>query len=352
VSLTTLIGGLPVLELAASGDRDNRPRLTRALIAPGRAMMLLQLWAHLPGLGEAPLIEAPDLDEAARILNRRDIPFPGNAAYSFGGAILAPFANRMRGRLNGDRLDVETGDGLARLAPNGSGGTKPFAIHGLILDAPSTDIVADLHAAEGSVELGHDGAWPSVISVHIAWRLSAAKLALTVTARNIGPSTAPVGLGWHPYFRLPSGDRRAARLHVPAAMRTIVNDYTAVLPTGEVEPVAGTAYDFTAPEGRALADLYLDDCFLDLARDGAGEVLAEIHDPASGLRLQIGSTSPDVRAFQVYAPPDKAFVVVEPQFNLADPFSAVWRDRPTGMVQLEPDSEVAYQAQIALAPAG
>jgi aldose 1-epimerase len=345
VILTTTIGGLPVLELAASGGGEG-PRLTRAFIAPGRAMMLLQLWAHLPGYGEVELIAAPSLDAAARALNRRDGPFPGNLAYSFGGAILAPFANRIQGDLKAGRIDVPIGEAHAHLEPNGAAGDEPFAIHGLVLDTASTDVVTEPHAAEGAVRLGEDGAWPSVFEIHIAWRLSLMALTLTVTARNVGPVTAPVGLGWHPYFRLPSGDRTQARIHVPAATRALVNNYTAVLPTGTVEPIAGTAYDFSAPDGRPLGDLYLDDCFLDLSRNASGEAAATIDDPASGLRLRIASGSPGVTAFQVYAPPDKPFVVIEPQFNLADPFSALWRGRQTGMVSVEPQARTTYEARI------
>jgi aldose 1-epimerase len=346
--MTTTIGGLPVIELAASGGGEG-PRLTRALIAPGRAMMLLQLWADLPGYGDTALIEAPPLDEVARILNRQDGPFPGNAAYSFGGAILAPFANRIRGRLKAGRLDVAAGEGCARLEPNGDAGAEPFAIHGLILDTASTDVITGPDRTQGVARLGEDGAWPSVFDIHIGWRLSAQALILTVAAHNIGPVTAPIGLGWHPYFHLPSGDRRQARIHIPASSRALVNNYTAVLPTGAVEPVAGTAYDFSAREGRALGDLYLDDCFLDLSRDVLGEVTATIDDPASGLRLSVTSASPEVSACQVYAPLDKPFVVIEPQFNLADPFSSVWGGRHTGMVSVEPDARTIYDAVIEIA---
>jgi aldose 1-epimerase len=346
--MTTTIGGLPVVELAASGSGE-APRLTRAFIAPGRAMMLLQLWAHLPGFGEVALIAGPPLDEAAYILNGQAGPFPGNASYSFGGAILAPFANRIRGPLKDGRIDVPIGETYAHLEPNGDAGAEPFAIHGLILDTASTDVVTGVDAAEGGVRLGEGGAWPSVFEIHIAWRLSAAALTLTVTARNVGAIAAPIGLGWHPYFHLPSGDRRQARIHIPAAKRALVNNYTAVLPTGAVEPVAGTAYDFSAREGRSLGDLYLDDCFLDLSRNILGEFAARIDDPASGLRLGVVSASPEVRAFQVYAPPDKPFVVIEPQFNLADPFSKVWDGRPTGMVSVEPGAATTYDARIEIA---
>ena len=54
-----------------------------------------------------------------------------------------------------------------------------------------------------------------------------------------------------------------------------------------------------------------------------------------------------MKAVQIYAPPDQAFVVVEPQFNLADPYSDVWpAGTDTGMARLLPGAELAYEARV------
>src|SRR5581483_7475727 len=164
---------------------------------------------------------------------------------------------------------------------------------------------------------------------------------LSVTARNAGDSLLPVGIGWHPYFSLPSGKREQARLHVPARKRALVNNYDDVFPTGQTEPVAGTRYDFTAADGAALGAHYFDDSLVDLEKTAEGHTRAEIFDPEARYGIRVTALSPEVRALQVYAPPDQAFVVVEPQFNLADPFSPVWPpDMNTGMVILTPGREV------------
>ena len=114
-----------------------------------------------------------------------------------------------------------------------------------------------------------------------------------------------------------------------------------MLPTGEVAPLAGTPYDFS--HGRPLGELYLDDCFVQLTGD-----TAEVVDPAAGFGLRIGAKAPPVKAFQVYAPPDKGFVVVEPQYNWADPFSPVWEDADTGMALLRPGERTTYSARVEL----
>jgi hypothetical protein len=65
--------------------------------------------------------------------------------------------------------------------------------------------------------------------------------------------------------------------------------------------------------------------------------------------LRIASTSLEVGAIQTFALPDKAFVVIEPQFNGADPFGPEWGEGiDTGMVVLRPQQSVAYQARLEL----
>ena len=125
-----------------------------------------------------------------------------------------------------------------------------------------------------------------------------------------------------------------------------MDDYDQVLPTGRLSPTAGTPYDFSAAGGRALCDLYLDDCFTALARED-GRVVVELTDPAAGLGLRIASPSPAVKAIQVYAPLDRAVVAIEPQFNLADPFGEVWRDAvDTGMARLAPGEGLTYEVSV------
>jgi aldose 1-epimerase len=63
--------------------------------------------------------------------------------------------------------------------------------------------------------------------------------------------------------------------------------------------------------------------------------------------MRVASACPQVHALQVYAPPNKAFVVVEPQFNLADPYSPVWPPgTETGMARLMPGETVTYDARL------
>jgi aldose 1-epimerase len=348
---TLRIGGEPLLRLRGLDTPERGPAFVEAMVLPGRGMMLLQARLRLPSGEVVDAIFAPDPETAARDLDGGPDDFAGNKSFSFGGAILAPYANRIRGReAPGARaIETEVGGEAVRLPRNWGGkaqGAEQYAMHGLILDAavPWRQDAPD--RVSGHLEAGDFcGRWPGNAALDFEWRLEAGALVLRVTAHNVGDTPLPMGIGWHPYFALPSGDRRQARLWAPARSRVVVNDYDEVLPTGAVEPVAGGPYDFAAPGGRALDETYLDDCFTDLVRAN-GRAVAELRDPASDLGLTIASASPRVSAMQVYAPPDKAFVVVEPQFNLADPYGAEWRGRDTGMACIPAGGSIAYDARV------
>lgn len=347
-----------VVTLRRPAPSDPRkPAFLSAQILSGRGMMTLQVTAHLPKHGEFDLLTSPPLDEARRILEDDSDGFIGNGSYRIGGAILLPFANRIRGELSSDGRTVRTNiDGRPVNLPANHGGRRPgaekYSMHGLILasrvDEMSRETTEEKDVLRGSLQAGDfGGSWVSSAALEFENVLTSDAFTLKVTAKNTGDSPLPMGIGWHPYFNLPSGQREQARLHLPARGRALVNDYDEVLPTGEVEPVAGTPYDFSTPGGKPLGDLFLDDCFVDLDRSG-GEIAAEIVDPAGSYGLRVTAVSPPVAAIQVYAPRDKGFVVVEPQFNRADPFGPQWGGVDTGMVILQPGESVVYSARLEL----
>jgi len=144
-------------------------------------------------------------------------------------------------------------------------------------------------------------------------RVLAVAFLLKVTAANTGSEPCPIGIGWHPYFNIPSGDRKQAKLKIPANTPALVDNQDDIFPSGVTQPTANSKDDFRQP--RAIGDQFLDDCFIDFIGDSDGSVAAEIHDPASHLAVKVISVSSAVKACQCYAPPDKSFLVLEPQFN-------------------------------------
>lgn len=352
------VGGMKAVTLTRpTPSGGNQPRFVGADILPGRGMNIYQIRAYIPGKGVIDLIESPPIEEGQKLLNGGSGDEFGNQSFKIGGAILVPFANRIRGKLSpdGKTLATEINGKPIALPANWKGqkaGAEVHAIHGLILhramDAVTTP-TANEQVVTGTLNAGNfEGHWVSNTQLVIASTLQPESFGFTVTAKNIGNEDLPMGIGWHPYFRLPSGNREQARLFVPARQRVLVDNYDNVFPTGKVENVAGTPYDFSKPGGSALGKLFLDDCFIDVQRNGQPNLVAEILDPAANYGLRIISVSPEISAFQAYAPVDKAFIAFEPQFNLGDPFSRVWKGRKTGMAVVKPGESVTYSVRLEL----
>lgn len=347
------IGGQKVIVLEQATEPDlSKLQFVRAEVLPGRGMNIYQIKAVIPGKGIVPIFEAPALEAGAQLMNGGPDDFNGNAAFRVGGAILLPYANRIRGKLlEKERLLETTIAGKkVRLPANWKGknpGAEVHAMHGLILDAKASTVsmggLEKEAQALGVWDAGDFGGhWPSKTEVSVSLALAADQFVFTVVAKNTGAEDLPIGVGWHPYFLFPSGNREQARLRIRASKRALVNNYDDVFPTGKVVPVAGTPYDFTPAGGAPLNKLFLDDCFLDLEKDPSLRAVAEIIDPAANYGLRVIGASPQIRAFQVYAPVDKPFVALEPQFNLADPYSPIWKGQDTGMVTIKPGERVAY----------
>jgi aldose 1-epimerase len=354
------VGGEPAVILERPRLQNSRtPQFLSLQVLPGRGMNLFQIRAFVPGKGEINLISSPSLEEAAQRLAGGAHDSYGNESFKLGGAILVPYANRIRGKLSADgkTLETEIAGKAVTLPANWSGknpGAEKHAIHGTILDRKFEDVRvtnnADESHVEGTLHAGNFGGhWFSSADVKVRTLVCDTRVEMEVTVKNVGQEALPVGVGWHPYFAIPSGDRQQARLHVPAAGRVLVNNYDDVFPTGKIVPTSGTTYDFTAPGGAPLGTQFLDESFIDLQRQADGSsVVTEVIDPASDYGLRVVAASKQVRAIQTYSPPDKSFVAIEPQFNLADPYGKQWGETNTGMVNLHPGDSVAYPVRLEL----
>jgi aldose 1-epimerase len=353
------IGGEPVVTLTRPRLADqSKPQFLEAVVLPGMGMNLLQLKAYLPGKGEFQVLTTMELPEAKKFLETDNDEF-GNNAFKIGAAMLLPYPNRIRGKLSPDGKTLSTMIAGHRLMlPANWHGKNPgaeiHAMHGLILTAKFQDVKTQNGPVESTVSAmlhggNFGGHWLSDSDVEIGMTLKSSAIDVYIVAKNVGKEEDPMAISFHPYFEFPSGDRKQARLHVPAMLRTIVNNYDDVFPTGKIVPVAGTPQDFTAPEGAPLKSLFLDDCFTDLKRDPDGGATIEVIDPAAKYGLRIRALSSHIKAVQIYAPPDKNFVAVEPQFNLADPYNKkIWGDRDTGVVTLEPGKTTSWHVRLEL----
>jgi aldose 1-epimerase len=333
-------------------------QFVEATVLPGNGMNLLRLKAFLPGKGTIDVLTTMPLPDAKKYLETDNDSF-GNNSFKIGGAILLPYPNRIRGTLSQDGTTIETTiDGQQATLPANWHGKNPgaevHAMHGLILSSDFKDVKHQNGATQSTVSAllhagNFGGHWLSQTDVSIQMILKDSALDILVTAKNVGKQPLPMAIGAHPYFEFPSGDRTQARIQVPAEERVLVDNYDNVFPTGQVESVKGTPYDFTARGGKPLGSLFLDECFTNLQHDAEGKVVVNVTDPAANYGVRVMALSPEIKAIQVYAPPDKNFVAVEPQFNLSDPYNKkVWGNRDTGVVTLQPGASVSWHIRVEL----
>ncbi len=358
-SAPVTVYGVPAITLSRPHSADQiKPQFVEATVLPGAGMNLLQLKAYLPGAGVVNVIGVTSLPDAKHLLEEDNDAFR-NKSFFIGGAILLPFPNRIRGTLSPDGKTIATDIGGKQISlPANWRGKNPgapvHAMHGLILTSRFEDIKHQDGAAastvSGFLHAGDfNGHWPSKTDVGVRMSLSDQAMDLAVTAKNVGHELLPMAIGFHPYFDFPSGDRRQGRLVIPGDQRAPATNYDDVFPTGQIVPVKDTPFDFTDPQGKALGDLFMDDCFTHLERRPDGAAHIEIIDPKAHYGLRILALSPQIKAIQVYAPPDKSYVAVEPQFNLADPFNKeVWGSQDTGVVWLKPGQSVTWHIKLEL----
>jgi aldose 1-epimerase len=350
--------GEPIITLQRPPVTDrNKPQLLQAIFLPDHGMAVLQIKAYVPGKGEIDVLNAPPVAEAEQLLNKSGDEF-GNEVFKIGGAILVPFANRIRGDPSADgKMITKTILGRKVTLPANWSGSQPgaerHAIHGLMLKSHFQNVVTRNGVQDSAVSAtlhagNFDGHWLSDTDVEVEATLSHEAFELTVTARNAGTRLLPIGIGWHPYFVLPGNDRAEVRLHIPSETRAIMNNYDDTFTTGQRMSVKGTPYDFSAPDGQPLGTLYLDDNYSNLSRSAPDQTVSEIVDPAAKYGLRLITLSPKIKSIQVYAPPDKNFVAIEPQFNLPDPYNKNWGSTDTGMVLLQPGQSVSWHVRVEL----
>jgi galactose mutarotase-like enzyme len=350
------IGGQKVVTLTRTAVSTTKPEFTSITVAPGRGMEILQITANFPGKGSIDVLASPDLAGAKKMLDVDDDDF-GNLGYRLGSAFLVPYPNRIRGKLSADGKTLTTEwQGHAITLPANNIGHLPtaerHAMHGLILKAKTEDLsvkqVAGGQELSGIIRAGDFGGhWLSKTQLLITIRLTAGDVDVSIEAANVGSEAEPMAIAWHPYFNLPSGDRKQVRLSIPADKVAEVDNYDNVFPTGKVSPVDGTKFDLRGVSGAPLGDLFFDDNWSGLHWDKK-EVTVRVMDLAAHYGVSIEGLSPEIKAIQVYAPPTRNFVAIEHQYNFGDPFGKEWGATDTGMVTLKPGQRTKWHVRLGL----
>lgn len=220
-------------------------------------------------------------------------------------AILFPFPNRLRdGQYSWNGRDY--------VFPINNATTNN-AIHGFIrhesFDVECFELTEE-HAAITCrfVADGRNPAYPFPFLFKVTFAISSqGEFTAIFSVTNQHDKSIPLGLGWHPYFRLtPKAEDHSLRL--PQCEKIDIDER--MIPTGNRSPYS----DFQ--EARLLGDTQLDTCF-----EAAGhEALVRASLSAAGYRLQIEASRKSFPFFQVFTPPMRTSIAIEPMTCNVDAF--------------------------------
>ena len=371
---------MPPLRLERKATSQGAKReFTSITLLPGRGLNTFQITANLPGKGETELLRSPSLEMAAQKLNGQGDDAFGNLNHSFGGAFLIPFTSRAGGELSADKSLVNVvWHGKTIHLPNDYLGH--YSVHGLLNMMKAEDLHVT-HTRDGQtltavIHAGDfNGYWLSKTDVHFRIALTGDAVDIEVTATNVGDEPEPMGMGWHPFLRIVSGDRAQARVHLPADLYGVVDTIDG-RPTGELKPVEGTPKDYRSPQGATMPDASTSINFSKLTRtglarsgglagtggsgesgvsgesgksgDSRGSIDAWLADPKANYAIRVRGLSPEIRTLHLWSAKGDTFCAIEEQYNYMDAFGAEWKGMDTGMVTLEPHESTSWHVRLEL----
>jgi aldose 1-epimerase len=228
---------------------------------------------------------------------------PGERPARGRGQVLAPWPNRIKDgsyEFDGKRLQLPL--------------TEPEhgnAIHGLVRSV--TWNVAELASDRVALDylLEPQPGYPFSLALGIEYSLSAAGLAVKLSARNVGAEPCPYGCGQHPYLTLGTPTIDTLQLQVPGQI--VISSDERGVPV-RTEPVDGTEYDFRT--SRAIGGTVLDNAFTELQRDDDGRANVRLDHPNGdrGITLWVDESYPYLMVFSGDPYPDlsRRSIAVEP----------------------------------------
>jgi aldose 1-epimerase len=232
---------------------------------------------------------------------------------------LVPFSNRV---------------GQAQLQWNGTSHPlvknfppEPHAIHGIGWERPWTVLESAPQFALLSFEHKADHSWPFDFDASQAFKLDAHSLEMSLSITNQSQVSAPVGLGWHPFFV----KRADTRVAFQADGRWAMGDDK--LPTHR-EPHSGLDTD--------CANLNVDHCF-----DGWNGSLTLID---AVLKIAVSS---HLTHLVVFTTPERDSIAVEPVSHVNNALSLMAQTGATaadlGVCTLKPGETFSCQMRIEVA---
>ena len=235
-------------------------------------------------------VEVPDRDgrPADVVLGFADLEGYVTHPEPYLGALVGRYANR----IGGARFPLD--DAVYALEPNDGanslhGGSRGFDKR--VWEVARVERGVRLSRVS---EYGEEG-FPGRLEVSATYTVDDTG-ALRISYEAVTDAPTVINLTYHGYFNLAgsgSGSAAGHELRLAASRFTAVDDH--LIPTGVLEDVAGTRFDFRA--GREVGSGYDHNFVLDKGVTPTAEKIAELRDPASGRVMTVSTTEPGIQLY-------------------------------------------------------
>lgn len=243
-------------------------------------------------------------------------------------ALLFPFPNRLnRGRYEwlGSTYEFPLNNATTENAIHGFVRNEAFEVEYIFLAKDHASILCSY------VYEGQRSYYPFPFSLEVEFTIyDSGKFTLEAACLNLHRESIPIGFGWHPYFRLAeTADEHAMQL--PPCEKIAITDR--MIPTGERS-------DFPAfQRKKRVGDAFLDNCFASKKTSGAYKMTLE----GEGRRIAVKANARQFPFFQVFTPPHRESIALEPMSCNVDAFN-----NREGLITLAPDKEWKAKMEIAV----
>lgn len=241
-----------------------------------------------------------------------------NMAKTYRSAKLIPFPNRIKDghyRFNGNDYQLP----INEKSMNNS-------LHGFFFDKKMDITHKEAHDNRASISLEYvyDGSvsgYPFLFKLRLVYILDSKEGFECITeVTNVDQVSLPVGDGWHPFFKT-GGKVDELMLQLPTDKKIMLD--ARMIPTGEVEK-----YDkFSAPQ--KIGNMEFDNTFY--VGDQGGRVATFVRDTENDLTINIWQDTKSYRYLQIYIPPERTSIAVEPMTCNVNSFN-----NNEGLIILEP----------------
>lgn len=209
---------------------------------------------------------------------------PGAGADPYAGAVCGRYANRIGGGrfpLDGRIVEIATNEGSNTL----HGGPQGFDARPWSAETAVDGVRFRLTSPDG------DQGFPGRAAITADYRFTGGTLSLDLTATTDAPTV--MNLTHHAYWNLAgAGDALGHTLEIAAGSFTPVGP--GLIPTGAIEPVAGTRFDFRS--ARRVAGSFDHNFCLDGER-GVLRRACRLADPESGRAMEMWTTEAGLQVY-------------------------------------------------------